>query len=64
MAGTLDTIKCRLLNMNGMPDHVHLLVSMGREVTIAELVGTVKSRIHHALNTLRCVLPQRRLEAA
>lgn len=27
-------------------------------------VGTVKSRIHHALNTLRCVLPQRRLEAA
>jgi RNA polymerase sigma-70 factor, ECF subfamily len=27
-------------------------------------VGTVKSRVHHALNTLRCVLPQRRLEAA
>lgn len=27
-------------------------------------VGTVKSRVHHALNTLRCVLPQRRIEAA
>lgn len=27
-------------------------------------VGTVKSRVHHALNTLRCALPQRRLEAA
>ena len=27
-------------------------------------VGTVKSRIHNGLNALRCVLPQRRLEAA
>lgn len=27
-------------------------------------VGTVKSRVHNALNALRCVLPARRLEAA
>jgi RNA polymerase sigma-70 factor (ECF subfamily) len=27
-------------------------------------VGTVKSRVHNALHTLRCALPQRRLEAA
>ena len=43
MAGTLQTLKCRLLNANGMPDHLHLLVSMGREVSLAELIGTVKS---------------------
>ena len=27
-------------------------------------VGTVKSRVHNALHTLRCALPQRQLEAA
>jgi RNA polymerase sigma-70 factor (ECF subfamily) len=27
-------------------------------------VGTVKSRVHNALHTLRCTLPQRQLEAA
>jgi putative transposase len=43
MAGTLSPLKCKLLNANGMPDHLHLLVSFGREVTIAGLVGTVKS---------------------
>jgi REP element-mobilizing transposase RayT len=32
-----------LLTSGGMPDHVHLLVSMGREQSTAELVGGIKS---------------------
>jgi putative transposase len=33
----------RMLTIGGMPDHVHLLVSMGRTVCIADLVRAVKS---------------------
>jgi REP element-mobilizing transposase RayT len=32
----------KLLDIGGMPDHVHLLLSFGREVTIAEAVKTIK----------------------
>ncbi len=57
MASTLEGMKCQLRNANGVPDHIHLLVSMGREVTIAELVGTVKSSssrwIHDTFPELR-----------
>lgn len=35
--------KHRLLTSGGMPDHVHLLLSIGREQSIAELVGALKS---------------------
>ncbi|MBX3397137.1 MAG: IS200/IS605 family transposase [Gemmataceae bacterium] len=35
--------KQRLLIAGGMPDHAHLLVSIGREDTIAGVVGTWKS---------------------
>jgi putative transposase len=33
----------KFLDVGGMPDHVHLLVSFGREVTIADTVKTLKS---------------------
>ena len=32
----------RLVAVGGMPDHVHLVVSMGREITIADSVRTAK----------------------
>jgi REP element-mobilizing transposase RayT len=32
----------RLLDVGGMPDHVHLLLSFGREVTIADTVKALK----------------------
>ena len=35
--------KCVLLAAGGMPDHVHLLVSLGREITIANLIRDLKS---------------------
>ena len=42
-AGTARENGCRLLSVGGMPDHVHLLVSIGREITVAGLVRTVKA---------------------
>jgi REP element-mobilizing transposase RayT len=32
-----------LLGIGGMPDHLHLLVSLGRVTSVAELVGLVKA---------------------
>ena len=34
---------CRLVAAGGVPDHVHLLASIGREVAIADLLRVVKS---------------------
>ena len=42
IGGVLRGNKHLLLTSGGMPDHVHLLVSMGREQSIAEMVGSVK----------------------
>lgn len=47
----------RLLVAGGMPDHVHLLVSLGREQTIAGTVGRLKSSssrwVHDSFPALR-----------
>ncbi len=34
---------CRLLAAGGVPDHVHLLVSLGREMAVADLLRVVKA---------------------
>ena len=43
LGGVSRGSSCQLLTVGGMPDHVHLLVSIGREITIADLVKEVKS---------------------
>jgi REP-associated tyrosine transposase len=43
IAGIAHNISCRLVQAGGMPDHVHLLVSLGRETSVAELVRVVKA---------------------
>src|SRR5204862_3938450 len=43
MGGIARNEKCVSLATGGMPDHVHLLVSLSREITIAELVRTIKA---------------------
>ena len=43
IGGTLRGNGCAPLAIGGMPDHVHLLIGMGREVTIADVVKTTKS---------------------
>jgi len=43
MGGTLHGIGCIPLIVSGMPDHVHLLIGMGREISIADVVKTAKA---------------------
>ncbi|HVK16661.1 MAG TPA: IS200/IS605 family transposase [Fimbriiglobus sp.] len=43
LAGTARGNKCRLTEAGGVADHVHLLVSLGREITIADLVRELKA---------------------
>jgi REP element-mobilizing transposase RayT len=41
--GILRNRECRLVAAGGMPDHVHLLVSMSRKAAVADVVRIVKS---------------------
>ena len=43
LGGTIRGIGCTPLAIGGMPDHVHLLVGLGREITIADLIKTIKA---------------------
>ena len=43
IGGTLRNHECRLVAAGGMPDHVHLLVSLGRTLTVADAVRVTKS---------------------
>ena len=43
IGGTLRENKCVLIAAGGMPDHVHLLVSISREISVATLVRIIKS---------------------
>ena len=43
MAGIMEKQSSRLIMAGGMPDHVHLLVSMRRTITVADVVRAVKS---------------------
>lgn len=43
MGGTLRNQSSRLIAAGGTSDHVHLLVSLGRSVTVADVVRVVKA---------------------
>ena len=42
LGGTLRGIGCFPITVGGMPDHVHLLLGLSREITIAQVVKSVK----------------------
>jgi putative transposase len=56
LGGLLRSEKCSLLGAGGMPDHVHLLVSLGRESSLSELLRVLKANssrwIHETFPTL------------
>ena len=43
MGGALDAEGAKLLAAGGVEDHVHLLVSLGKEMAVADVVRAVKS---------------------
>ncbi len=40
--GIIRNLKCYLIRINGMPDHIHLLVDVNPTVAIADLVKQIK----------------------
>jgi putative transposase len=56
IGGLTHSFGSALIRGGGMPDHVHLLISLGREVTIADAMRTVKANssgwIHETFPTL------------
>jgi REP element-mobilizing transposase RayT len=43
IGGVVRNIGCRLIEIGGMPDHLHLLVSLGRESCVADTVRDIKA---------------------
>jgi REP element-mobilizing transposase RayT len=43
IGGTLRSHKCCLVAAGGVADHVHLLVSLSRDISVSETVGLVKA---------------------
>jgi putative transposase len=43
IGGILRNQSCPLIAAGGMPDHIHLLVSLGRTISVADAVRVVKS---------------------
>jgi len=43
LAGVLGSKQSRLLTAGGMPDHLHLLVSLDRQISVSEALRDIKS---------------------
>lgn len=50
MASEAQKMKCKVLALNGMPDHVHLVVRVPTTITIANLMKQVKGVSSHFVN--------------
>jgi putative transposase len=57
LAGTALGNETKMLDIGGVEDHIHLLVSFGRQVTIADTVKTLKAAssrwVHDAFPNMR-----------
>ena len=47
---TLQSLKCRPLAINGMPEHAHVFLAMSSTATIANLVQKLKGSSSHFVN--------------
>ena len=45
IGGLVRTFGSELIRAGGMPDHIHLLVSLGREITFADAMRIVKANL-------------------
>jgi len=43
MSGTVRNLKSKMIAINNMPDHVHLLIGLKPDMALSELVGKVKA---------------------
>ncbi len=50
MGGILRDLRCTLLAMNGMPDHVHLLIRYRADLSHSEMLQQIKGRSSKWIN--------------
>jgi REP element-mobilizing transposase RayT len=50
MGGILRDLRCTLLSINGMPDHVHLLVRYRADLSHSEMLRHIKGRSSKWIN--------------
>jgi REP element-mobilizing transposase RayT len=43
LGGTANNLGCQSLIVGGTADHVHMLLQLGRTITIADVIGKIKS---------------------
>jgi len=55
MAGVIENNKQKVMAINGMPDHVHLLIGLGPDVALSNLVRDVKAGSSKLINDKRWV---------
>ena len=57
IGGILRDNKCSLIGAGGMPDHVHLLVSLARDLSVSQTLQVIKSNssgwVHKTFPNLR-----------
>jgi len=44
MGGILKSDRCVLMNIGGMPDHVHLIVSMHPQISLSDMMRALKAK--------------------
>lgn len=55
LGGTANNLGCQSLMVGGVADHVHLLIQLGRTITVADAVGRIKSNTSSWVNESRSV---------
>lgn len=55
ISGIIKNKGQKLMIINGMPDHIHLFISFSPEISISDLVGTVKANSTNFINDNKLV---------
>ena len=55
MTGVIEDQKQKVMAINGMPDHVHLLIGLGPDIALSDLVRDVKAGSSKLINDKRWV---------
>ena len=47
-----DSLRCPILAIGGMPDHIHILINLGKDLSISEFVRNIKANTSRWLKTI------------
>jgi putative transposase len=58
ISGTITNKKHKSINVNGMPDHIHILVGLNPSESISDLVADIKRSSSLHINEKKLITPQ------